>query len=206
MAYLANSALPAARARSVRLAGFLGCCTLAAFVSSAHGQGGEAWQAGPYSFSDELGGFRIRSVSGMGTRADPVIVDEELETADPVILEVRERQPEANFTEGILYLRIVALNCSGHPWVDFLFELQSILNEPSTFGDGLSFDQIHTPSDFISCDSFARYDRELEPFDRLRFLDGHVDPLKRASFTFLITDFNPKPVFYLLQDPGIPAS
>jgi hypothetical protein len=46
----------------------------------------------------------------------------------------------------------------------------------------------------------------LEPFDRLRFLDGHVDIRHQATFDFLVTDFNPKSVFYLLQDPGIPAS
>ncbi|KUM24014.1 hypothetical protein AU467_31885 [Mesorhizobium loti] len=174
-------------------------------VADAHGQD-DHWQAGQYSFSDELGGFRIRSVSGSGTKSDPVVLGEELETADPVILTIRERQPTANFIEGILYLRIMTLNDSGHPWVDFMFELQSILNEPSEFGDGLSFDQTHTPSESISSDSFAKYDRQLEPFDRLRFLDGHVDTLHQATFDFLITDFNPKRVFYLLQDPGIPAS
>jgi hypothetical protein len=83
----------------------------------------------------------------------------------------------------------------------------SIDIEPaSTFGDGLSFDQTHKTTDVISSDSFTRYDRELEPYDRLRFLNGHVDPLRQAGFDFLITDFNPKSVFYLLQDPGIPAT
>ncbi|OHV88531.1 hypothetical protein ORS3428_19510 [Mesorhizobium sp. ORS 3428] len=174
--------------------------------SAAGADDQKSWQAGQYSFSDELGGFRIRSVSGTGTKSDPVVLGEELESADPVILTIRSRQLTANATEGILYLRIVALNDSGHPWVDFMFELQSILNEPSDFGDGLSFDQTHTPPEFISSDSFAKYDRQNEPFDRLRFLDGHVDVLHQAAFDFLVTDFNPKRVFYLLQDPGIPAS
>jgi hypothetical protein len=206
MAILADPALPAARAQSVRrLAGLLSCLVLVTPAAEANGLGRQ-WQAGQYSFSDELGGFLIRSVSGTGTRSDPVVLGEELESADPVILTIRARQPTANFTEGILYLRIVALNDSGHPWVDFMFELQSILDQPSVFGDGLSFDQTHTPSDFISSDSFARYDRQLEPFDRLRFLGGHVNTHRQASFDFLITDFNPKSVFYLLQDPGIPAS
>ncbi|WP_254634053.1 hypothetical protein [Mesorhizobium sp. GbtcB19] len=206
MAILANPAFSAARARGVRrLAGALSCLLLAMPVANANGLGHQ-WQAGQYSFSDELGGFLIRSVSGTGTRSDPVVLGEELESADPVTLTIRARQPTANFIEGILYLRVVALNNSGHPWVDFLFELQSVLDQPSTFGDGLSFDQTHTTSDFISSDSFARYDRKLEPFDRLRFLDGHVDTSHQTSFDFLVTDFNPKSVFYLLQDPGIPAS
>jgi hypothetical protein len=206
MAVLADLVLPAARAGGVRrLAGFLSCLVLVMPIANANGPGGH-WQAGQYSFSDELGGFLIRSVSGTGTRSDPVVLGEELESADPVILTIRARQPTANFTEGILYLRIVALNDSGHPWVDFMFELQSILDQPSVFGDGLSFDQSHTPSDFISSDRFARYNRQLEPFDRLLFLDGHVDTGHQAAFDFLVTDFNPKSVFYLLQDPGIPAS
>jgi len=203
MARLADPAPPPVR--GARFAGFLGCLVLMTTVAVAGGQDGQ-WQAGQYSFSDELGGFRIRSLSGTGTKSDPVVLGEELETADPVILTIRAQQPSINFTEGILYLRVLALNNSGHPWVEFLFELQSILNEPSGFGDGLSFDQPHTPSEFISSDSFARFDRQLEPYDRLRFLDGHVDALHKARFDFLITDFNPKRVFYLLQDPGIPAS
>ena len=206
MAIVADPALSAASARGVRrFAGFFSCLLLMMPLASANGLGRQ-WQAGQYSFSDELGGFLIRSVSGAGTRSDPAVISEELESADPVILTIRARQPTANFTEGILYLRIEALNGTGHPWVDFLFELQSILDQPSVFGDGLSFDQSHTPSDFISADSFARYDRQLEPFDRLRFLDGHVDTRHQATFEFLVTDFNPKSVFYLLQDPGIPAS
>lgn len=204
MALLADP--PFAPARRCRFAGFVGCLLLVASTVNVHGQEGRAWRAGQYSFSDELGGFRIRSASGTGTRADPVVLGEELESADPVILVIRQQQPTVNFIEGILYLRVEALNNSGHPWVDFLFELQSILNQPSTFGDGLSFYQTHTTSDFVSSDSFNRYDRELEPYDRLRFHDGHVDPLRQAGFDFLITDFNPKSVFYLLQDPGIPAT
>ncbi|MGX5800145.1 hypothetical protein ACWGS9_02750 [Bradyrhizobium sp. Arg314] len=188
-----------------RFAAFFSCLVFVMPVANANSPGRQ-WQAGQYSFSDELGGFLIRSVSGTGTRSDPVVLSEELESADPVILTIRARQPTANFTEGILYLRVGALNDSAHPWVDFLFELQSILDQPSVFGDGLSFDQSHTPSDFISSDSFARYDRQLEPFDRLRFLDGHVDTRHQATFDFLVTDFNPKSIFYLLQDPGIPAS
>ena len=207
MAVLAHPVLSTARGRGARrLAGLLGYLILALPVSEVHGQDGQPWPAGQYSFSDELGGFHIRSASGSGTKADPIVLGEELDSADPVILTIRARQLPTNATEDILYLRVVALNGSGHPWVDFLFELQSILDKPSDFGDGLSFDQVHTPSEFISSDSFATYHREIEPYDRLRFLDGHVDPLHRAAFDLMITDFNPKRIFYLLQDPGIPAT
>ena len=44
------------------------------------------WYAGEYSFSDELGGFRILSVTGAGTKSDPIEIDEELDVAAPVTL------------------------------------------------------------------------------------------------------------------------
>ncbi|UVK46597.1 hypothetical protein BPNPMPFG_002283 [Mesorhizobium sp. AR07] len=40
------------------------------------------FNAGAYSFSDDLGGFRITSASGAGKLADPFVVTEELESAD----------------------------------------------------------------------------------------------------------------------------
>ncbi len=175
-------------------------------------EGGNVWFAGAYSFSDELGGFQILGVSGTGLRDDPFVITEELNSASPVTMVIRATAPirtfdqSGKFASGFMHFRIVAENNSGHPWLEFEFELQEILGQPSVFGDGLSFDQSHTPSDFISSDSFVRYDRQLEPFDRLRFLDGHVDTRHQATFDFLVTDFNPNSVFYLLQDPGIPAS
>ena len=44
------------------------------------------FHAGGYSFSDELGGFRILDVKGSGTKADPLEITEELHSADPVML------------------------------------------------------------------------------------------------------------------------
>ncbi|QKC84701.1 hypothetical protein [Mesorhizobium sp. NZP2077] len=40
---------------------------------------------------------------------------------------------------------------------------------------------------------------------RLLFKDGKVDPLKTASFEFLVTDYTPRWTFYLVQDPRIPT-
>ncbi|TIP36971.1 MAG: hypothetical protein E5X69_21880, partial [Mesorhizobium sp.] len=61
-----------------RFAGFFSCLLLMMPLASANGLGRQ-WQAGQYSFSDELGGFLIRSVSGAGTRSDPAVISEELE-------------------------------------------------------------------------------------------------------------------------------
>jgi hypothetical protein len=172
----------------------------------------KVWPAGAYSFSDEQGGFHITGVSGTGTKADPVVVTEELDSATPVTLTMRTIKPIKPFAEGgdyangILYMRINALNNSGKAWVEFEFELQEILGQPSVFGDGLSFDQRNKTPDNILSSNYARFDRNFEPYDRLLFDDGNVDPAKTVDFEFLITDFTPRWTFYLIQDPRIPSS
>jgi hypothetical protein len=172
----------------------------------------KVWETGAYSFSDELGGFRITGVSGKGTEADPIVLQEELDSASPVTLTIRTTSPimamdtSGNFANGILHMRIDALNNSDHGWVEFQFELQEILNQPSTFGDGLSFDQRNKTPENIKSSNYAKFDRDFEPYDRLLFTDGKVDPEKTVDFEFLITDFTPRWTFYLVQDPRIPSS
>lgn len=170
------------------------------------------WTAGAYSFSDEEGGFRITGASGTGTRDDPLVVTEELESATPVTLTIRTIKPikafdpSSDFANGIMYMRIVALNNSGQPWVEFEFELQETFGQPSVFGDGLSFDQRNRKPDNIVSDRYAHFDRNFEPYDRLLFKDGKVDPLTTVQFEFLMTDYTPRWTFYLVQDPRIPSS
>lgn len=166
------------------------------------------WYAGDYSFSDELGGFHIQSVTGTGTEADPITISEKLFSADPVILVIRAAKPVGPRTipEGAFHLRVIALNRSGLPWIEFEFELQEIRDKPSDFYDGLSFDQINPNPAFISSDRFARFETRFESFDRLRFKEGYVDPRARVKFGFFITDVTPVPEFYLLQDPHVPFS
>jgi hypothetical protein len=98
------------------------------------------------------------------------------------------------------------LNASDLAWVEFEFELQEILNEPSLFGDGLSFDQRRSDGNAISSDSFSDFSRDFEPYDRLLFRSGNIDPKKVGSFGLLITDYTPTSVFYLVQDPRIPST
>jgi hypothetical protein len=201
---------PAARP-VIRLAAAL---AMSAVFLPAGTSGNEAklWPSGPYVFSDETGGYRITGVSGKGTRADPIVITEEFFSATPVTLTIRARQPIAlydgsgNFANGILYMRIDALNNSELPWVEFEFELQEVPNRPSTFTDGLSFDQRSESPEAIKSSRFARFSRDFEPYDRLLFRDGKVDPGKTAGFGFLITDYTPRLTFYLVQDPRIPSS
>jgi hypothetical protein len=166
------------------------------------------WYAGDYSFSDELGGFRILSVKGSGTKADPIEINEELASATPVTLVIRATKPLKNhgFPEGNFHLRVVAQNDSGLAWIGFEFELQEIRGKPSDFYDGLSFDQTSRNLDVISSNRFARSESRFESFDQLRFSSGHVDPRDQAAFGFFITDVTPVPEFYLVQDPQIPSS
>ena len=160
-----------AAARRAWLALLLGFCVLPAIPARAEDR--RQWPAGPYSFSDELGGFLIRGVTGTGTRDDPIVVHEELESATPVTLTIRAIRPirpfdsSGEYVSGILYMRVLALNDSGQPWVEFEFELQEILGRPSTFGDGLSFDQRSKIPEHIASPDFATFSREFAPYARL---------------------------------------
>ncbi|TGQ66792.1 hypothetical protein EN829_019305 [Mesorhizobium sp. M00.F.Ca.ET.186.01.1.1] len=171
----------------------------------------KVWAAGAYSFSDELGGFRITGASGTGTKDDPLVITEELNSATPVTLTIRTTKPiqafgkAGEFANGVMYMRLNVLNNSGQAWVEFQFELQEILDQPSVFGDGLSFDQRNKTPDNIVSSNFADFDRDFEPYDRLLFRNGKVDPLKTVSFEFLVTDYTPRWTFYLVQDPRIPT-
>ncbi len=186
-------------------------------LAAAHGPAAGAdahrqWRAGAYTFSDELGGFEITGVSGTGTRDDPLVVFEELRSATPVTLTIRAAWPagpssrSSGLSDGVLHMRIEALNNSGHPWIEFEFELQEILDQPSNFGDGLSFDQRNKSPATIASNAFARFERKFEPADRLLFTAGQVDPLGTVSFSFLVTDYTPRWTFYLVQDPRIPST
>ncbi len=170
------------------------------------------WETGAYSFSDELGGFIILGVSGSGTKADPIVLTEELNSATPVTLVIRTIRPIRPFdysglyANGFIHMQIEAKNNSALPWVEFEFELQEHLNKPSVFGDGLSFDQRRTDGADISSANFAEFSRDFEPYDRLLFKTGKIDHLENATFSFLITDYTPRWEFFLVQDPRIPSS
>jgi hypothetical protein len=187
---------------------------LAAAETSAGSKSGDPrlLESGAYSFSDELGGFSITSVTGTGTKSDPIVVTQELESSSPVTIVIRAIRPIdpfstfANTANGFLYMRAVVLNNSGQAWTEFELELQEVLRKASVFGDGLSFDQRQSGNEVIGSDSFLEFSRDFEPYDRLLFQKGRVDPFKTASFSFLITDFTPRAEFYLVLDPRIPST
>ncbi|MGN8021907.1 hypothetical protein ACTJJ7_14480 [Phyllobacterium sp. 22229] len=169
------------------------------------------WTVGPYSFSDEMGGFSIRSVTGTGTTEDPIVITEELNDIVPVTLVIRNASVgQPGFAPkgfGLLFhLQIRAVNGSGRPWQEFFFELQSLLGEPSDYSDGLSFCQPCDLTGMIHSNLFAAYDDDFEPYDRMLFHDGKVDPKANVTMDFPIGDFTPKRIFYLVQEPRIPST
>lgn len=170
------------------------------------GAGAAEFFAGGYSFSDELGGFRLVSASGEGTLSDPIVVVEEIEEAAPITLVIRRhlrlddpRRPGY----APLVLEKVVVNRSLRVWAGFEMELQEILKRPSVYGDGLSFNQFGAQPPDVTADSFADNERLYEPYDRIRFSNGHVDPEATVRFRFIITDPTPLLEFYLVQDPKL---
>jgi hypothetical protein len=162
--------------------------------------------AGGYSFSDELGGFRLLSATGVGTPSDPVVLVEEIDEVAPVVLVIRRREPgRSGPRSGLAQLTLEknVANRSNRIWAGFEVELQEILGKPSDYGDGLSFNQFAAQPPDVSSDSFADNNRIFEPADRIRFERGHVDPGATARFRITITDPTPVQEFYLVQDPQL---
>lgn len=176
-----------------------------ALIGASQGSGAE-FSAGGYSFSDELGGFRLRSATGKGTSDDPIVIVEEIMEAAPITLIIR-RLPRApgQLIPGYAPLTIVkvVVNRSRRVWAGFELDLQEVLGTPSDYGDGLSFNQVASRSPDAGSDSFADNNRLFEPYDRIRFENGFVDPDAVAQFKVTITDPTPVPHFYLVQDPQL---
>ena len=188
-----------------RLASLAASAGIAAGLLLAGPSGAAEFHAGGYSFSDELGGFVLKSASGSGTALDPVVVVEEIEEVAPVTLVIRRHSrpgaPHEPFAQ--LTLVKVILNRSERVWAGFEVELQEILKEPSVYGDGLSFNQFGARPPDAGSDSFSDNNRLYEPYDRIRFENGHVDPRASARFKLTITDPTPVREFYLVQDPQL---
>ena len=172
---------------------------------------GEEFTAGGLEFSDELGGFRLISVTGSGSASDPIVVVEEITQVGPAILIVRGEQMialgngaarKASFV-NLAVIKVV-INATHRVWTGFDLELQEELKKPSPYEDGLSFDQLGSFSDEpFASDSFTLTRRMPEPYDRVQFYDGSVDPGAAVRFNLFITDPTPASEFYLLQEPHL---
>ena len=169
-----------------------------------------AWEAGGLIFSDELGGFRLLSASGSGSLSDPIVLVEDIAGPGPAVLLVRNHrrgavtdlggQREGNAFLGLVMVKKVT-NRSPFRWSGFEMELREELHQPSVYSDGLSFDQLGSIRQNLYSDRFSQVKKANEPYDRLTFDRGRLEPRETATFFFNVVDLSPGPIFYLVQEP-----
>lgn len=166
---------------------------------------GATFEAGGLSFSDELGGFRLISASGQGTPGDPIILVEELTSLKPAVLTIRQPGTSTSRApaQAVLQRSLVkiVINRSAWRWSGFDLELRGSGGRASVYTDGLSFDQLRVVRQPLSSDQFADIRTQDEPYDRLRFDHGRVEPDQTVRLGFNIVDINPRALFYLVQEP-----
>ena len=162
------------------------------------------------SFSDEEGGFTLKSVTGRGSLDDPFVIVEDVTGPRQAILVIRGMKQAGNrigthHIAGIAVTKIV-FNRSKDTWQNYQMELREVLTRHSPYEDGLSFAQNTTIAGAFTASSFPDLQRYDEPQDTLGFSGSTVPPGQSAQFTFLITDMSPVAKFYLLQEPLQPVS
>ena len=172
------------------------------------------WSAAGFVFSDELGGFSITSVTGKGTTEDPIVIAEHLHSIEPALLVVRRQKvdgkprkhPGTHNNGDFLRLAVTAVvtNGSGRAWSGFDLELQESRGKPSVYLDGLSFDQMKVFGKRVfRSDQFATFTDLTEPYDRIRFERGFVNPGDTVRLSFFVTDVTPGERFFVLQEPKV---
>ena len=183
-----------------------GLACLAGLCLAAGQAAAGTWTLAGLSFSDHLGGVRLLAASGRGTRADPIVLVEEITGAGPAVLVVENFRNGGELispARGFLSLSVVVVVTNRGPWrwSGFDLELRITPDDPSIYSDGLSFDQPQTFQRLARADRFEQTVQEDEPFDRIRFDGGKVDPSQYLRLDFDILDANGRPVFYLVQRP-----
>jgi hypothetical protein len=164
------------------------------------------FEAGGLVFSDELGGFRLISASGRGTPSDPIVLVEELMSLNPAVLTVRNLEPSntGQVSSGQILKRSlikIVVNRSAWNWSGFDLELRGRHGQASVYSDGLSFDQLRAIERPLHSDLFAAIRTQDEPYDRLRYDQGRVEQGQTVRLSFNLIDLNPKPLFFLAQEP-----
>lgn len=159
-------------------------------------------QAG-LTFSDELGGFELLSVSGSGSKDDPFVVTERVNGQGAAILTISGF--DADFLRGQqisgagFILEKVVINGTKLAWTAFELELRESLDQPSGYYDGLSFGQLARDVRPSASDFLPTVVVRDEPYDSIVFLGGYVEPEASVAFRMMITDITPVSPFYLLQ-------
>ena len=155
------------------------------------------------TFSDELGGFTIRGLSGTGRLDDPFVLIEEVTSDGEILLVVRGldngfgNRVATQHASGFALHKVV-LNSTGQNWLRYEIELRENPAASSPYEDGLSFGQAaNRPPE--SSDLFASVANVDEPYDALSFADGIVEPGSAATFTMIVTDETPRSMFLIVQ-------
>lgn len=162
------------------------------------------------SFSDEEGGFVLKSVTGHGSLDDPFVVTEEVSGSRKAILVIRGLRRVGNRigTHHIAAVAVtkIVINRSTEAWQNYQMELREIETRHSPYEDGLSFGQNTLIAGAFTTSSFPDLLRYDEPQDTLGFSGSVVQPGDAAQFSFLITDMSPVERIYLFQEPLQPVS
>jgi hypothetical protein len=182
------------------------CVAGLALCLAAGSAGAETWMVAGMSFSDRPGGARLLAASGTGTRDDPIVLVEEISGPGPAVLEIRNGRTghlDVSPATAFLSLSVVKIIVNRGPWrwSGFDLELMTGQDQPSVYSDGLSFDQPQTFQRLARADRFVQTVQEDEPFDRIRFDGGQVDPGQYLRLDFDLVDVNGTAVFYLVQRP-----
>jgi hypothetical protein len=163
------------------------------------------------TFSDELGGVELKEGWGTGTIDDPFVLVEEITEQGPAILVVRGmthgfgNRIRSHHEIGFALTKIVR-NGTEQTWSLFDLELREFINDPSPFGDGLSFGQATEAGRPFYADSFADIIETREPYDGVSFSDGGVDPGGTVVLSVVITDTTPRWEFFLMQKRDSPLA
>jgi hypothetical protein len=163
------------------------------------------------TFSDELGGFEIKDVSGSGTLADPFVLVEEIFDQEPAILVIRGmshhfgNRIRSHHEIGFAMTKIVR-NRTGQTWSLFNVELREFVDYYSPFGDGLSFGQASDAGRPFTSSRFGDLIETREPYDGVQYIDGDVRPGESVSMTFVVTDTTPRWEFFVLQTRDSPLA
>ena len=163
------------------------------------------------TFSDEAGGFRLLSVIGTGTLADPIVVTEEITGSQDAVLLIRGFSREFGNRIGSHHIAAfamtkVVINRTDKVWQNFQMELREVPTRHSPYEDGLSFGQNSQISAAYTSSSFPDSQRFDEPEDTLGFSGAQVPPGGTATFRFIVSDMSPTAKFYLFQEPLQPLS
>ncbi|MES1153206.1 MAG: hypothetical protein ABUL54_14990 [Dongia sp.] len=163
------------------------------------------------TFSDELGNFRLVSVTGKGTLENPFVVKEEIIGPSDPILVIKDFSHDFGNRVGTQHtaafaMEKIVVNKTTKTWQGFQVELREIQNRPSTYEDGLSFGQASQLADDYVQSSMPNAQRLDEPEDSLGFGGADIPPGGTATFRFIISDMSPVYRFYLVQRPQQPLS